>query len=71
MTYIVCGSAGLDVSGDSVPYIAGWGEHGALDAIRQYAETIDGIARRIETAIREADEPPGDADDDGQPRLAA
>lgn len=55
VTYIVCGSAGLDVSGESVPYIAGWGEDGALDAIRQYAETIDAIARRIETAIGEHD----------------
>jgi len=41
VTYIVCGSAGLDVSGESIPYIAGWGEDGALDAIRQYAETAD------------------------------
>jgi hypothetical protein len=71
VTFIVCGSAGLDVSGESVPYIAGWGEDGALDAIRQYAETIDTIARRIETAIREADEPSDDADDADQPPLAA
>jgi hypothetical protein len=26
VTHIVCGSVGLDVSGSSVPYIAGWGE---------------------------------------------
>ncbi len=71
VTYIVCGSAGLDVSGESVPYIAGWGEDGALDAIRHYAETIDAIARRIETAIREHDEPGSDADDADQASLAA
>jgi hypothetical protein len=52
VTYIVCGSVGLDVSGESIPYVAGWGEHGALDAIRTYAETIDTIARRIEDALR-------------------
>jgi hypothetical protein len=53
ITYVVCGSVGLDVSGDSVPYIAGWGEDGSLDAVRVYAETIDAIARRIEGALAE------------------
>lgn len=52
VTYIVCSSVGLDVSGSSVPYVAGWGEAGALDAIRDYAETIDGFARVIEDGIR-------------------
>jgi len=56
VTYIVCSSVGLDVGGESIPYIAGWGEDGALEAIREYAETIDAIARRIEDAV--------DADDD-------
>jgi hypothetical protein len=51
VTYIVCGSVGLDVSGSSVAYVAGWGEGGELAAIRAYAETIDEIARRIEDSI--------------------
>lgn len=51
VTYIVCGSVGLDVSGESIPYIAGWGEKGALEAIREYAEMIDKIASRIEEAL--------------------
>ena len=51
VTYVVCSSVGLDVGGESIPYIAGWGEDGALDAIREYAETIDAIARRIEDAL--------------------
>ena len=50
-SYIVCGSVGLDVGGETIPYIAGWGEDGALDAIREYAETIDTIARRLENAL--------------------
>ena len=37
VTYVVCSSVGLDVGGESIPYIAGWGEDGALDAIREYA----------------------------------
>ena len=49
--YVVCGSVGLDVSGSSVPYVAGWGENGELDSVRKYAETIDGIARRIEDSL--------------------
>jgi len=53
-TYIVCGSVGLDTSASTIPYIAGWGETGELDSIRDYAETIDTIARRIEDALRSA-----------------
>lgn len=52
VTFIVCGSVGLDVSASSVPYVAGWGESDDLDAIRTYAETIDRIARRIEDSLR-------------------
>jgi hypothetical protein len=51
VTYCVLGSVGLDVGGESIAYIAGWGEDGALDAIRDYAQTIDTIARRIEDAL--------------------
>jgi antirestriction protein ArdC len=51
VTAIVCGSVGLDTSGSSVPYVAGWGEEGELDAIRACAETIDQIARCIEDAL--------------------
>lgn len=47
---IVCGSLGLDTSGESIPYIAGWGEDGDLEAIRKHAETVDEIARSIEAA---------------------
>jgi hypothetical protein len=28
----VCRAVGLQVDGESVPYVAGWGEGGALDA---------------------------------------
>ncbi len=63
VTYVVCSSVGLDVGGESIPYIAGWGEDGALDAIREYAETIDTIARRIEDALDEgcATPPPAES----------
>jgi hypothetical protein len=50
-TQIVLSNAGLDVSGDAVPYISGWGESGALEAITQYAEKIDEVARVLEDAI--------------------
>jgi hypothetical protein len=54
----VLGAVGLDVSGESIPYVAGWGEDGALDAIREYAQTIATIARRIEDALDVRSEPP-------------
>jgi hypothetical protein len=61
VTYCVLGSAGLDIGGESIPYIAGWGEDGALETIREYAQTIDTIARRIEDALEPTPEPDGDA----------
>lgn len=48
---IVCGSIGLDTSGESIPYIAGWGENNDVQAIRRYAETVDTIARTLESAV--------------------
>jgi N-terminal domain of anti-restriction factor ArdC len=51
VTYVVCAGAGLAVDGESIPYVAGWGEEGALEAVSEFAETIDMIARRIENAL--------------------
>lgn len=51
VTFIVAAAAGLAVEGESVPYIAGWGESGALEAVSEFAETIDRLARRIEEAL--------------------
>jgi antirestriction protein ArdC len=46
---IACGSAGLDTSGESVPYIAGWGD-GSTDALREYAARVDELAGELERA---------------------
>ncbi len=51
VTHICCSGAGLDVSGESVPYVAGWGEDGAIEAVSAFAQTIDTIARQLEEAI--------------------
>lgn len=51
VTFIVCSAVGLAVDGESVPYVAGWGEDGALEAVSQFAHTIDEFARRIERAL--------------------
>ena len=48
VTFVVCRAVGLRVDGESVPYVAGWGEDGALDAVLEFAETIDALARRLE-----------------------
>jgi hypothetical protein len=52
-TYLAAASVGLDVSGESVPYIAGWGEDGELEAVTIFATTIDELARRVENALTE------------------
>jgi hypothetical protein len=39
------------------------GPTGALDAIREYAATIDQVARRIEDAIAPPEPPPADPPD--------
>ena len=51
ITFITASSVGLAVDGESIPYVAGWGEQGALDAVMSFAETIDALARRIEDAL--------------------
>jgi hypothetical protein len=51
VTFIVCAGAGFDVGGESVPYVAGWGEKGALDAVTKFAGVIDTMARQLENAI--------------------
>ncbi len=50
-TLIVLSGVGLDVSGETIPYVAGWGESGALDAVSEFAQLIDCLARRIGYAI--------------------
>jgi hypothetical protein len=54
VTFLVSASVGLAVDGETIPYVAGWGEHGALEAVTQFAETIDKLARRIEGALSPA-----------------
>jgi antirestriction protein ArdC len=51
VTFVVCRAVGLRVDGESVPYVAGWGEDGALDAVLEFAETIDALARRLEDVL--------------------
>lgn len=50
-TYIVCASVGLDVGGESIPYVAGWGEDDQLGAVTQFAGVIDELARRLEDVL--------------------
>lgn len=50
-TLVVLGGLGLDTSGETVPYVAGWGEDGALEAVTQFAQLIDTLARRVEAAL--------------------
>ncbi len=53
-THLVCSSVGLRVDGETVPYVAGWGENGALEAVTAFAKTIDELARRLEDVLSDA-----------------
>lgn len=66
--FIVCSGLGLATDGESVPYLAGWGENGALEAITEAAELIDQIAARIENAAGLENSPPVD---EGPAQVAA
>jgi len=57
-TLIILGGLGLDISGETVPYVAGWGEDGALEAVTQFAQLIDSLARRVEAALNTAQDVP-------------
>jgi N-terminal domain of anti-restriction factor ArdC len=50
-THLACASVGLRVDGESIPYVAGWGEDGALEAVTEFAKTIDALARRVEEVL--------------------
>ena len=64
-TLIILSGAGLDTSGETIPYVAGWGETGALEAVTEHAELIDRLARTVENAIS------GDTGDDATTADAA
>ena len=51
VTLVAASAVGLAVDGETVPYVSGWGEHGALEAVTEFAETIDKVARRIEDVL--------------------
>jgi hypothetical protein len=51
VAYIVGNSVGLDISSEALAYVASWGEADDLDALKQYAGTIDEIASKLETAM--------------------
>ncbi len=51
VAFVACAGAGLAADAESVPYVAGWGEDGALAAVTDFAQTIDALARRIESVV--------------------
>lgn len=51
VTLIAASAVGLAVDGETVPYVSGWGENGALEAVTEFAETIDHVARRLEDVL--------------------
>jgi hypothetical protein len=62
-TLIVLGGVGLDTAGETIPYVAGWGESGALEEVTEFAQLIDSLARRIYQALADPDDLDRDATD--------
>lgn len=58
VTLVAASAVGLAVDGETIPYVSGWGEQGALEAVTEFAETIDKVARRIEDVLLAATEQP-------------
>jgi N-terminal domain of anti-restriction factor ArdC len=56
VTLVAASAVGLAVDGETIPYVSGWGEDGALAAVTEFAETIDRVARRIEDVLLAAQE---------------
>lgn len=56
VTLLAASTVGLAVDGETIPYVSGWGEDGALEAVSAFAETIDKITRRIEDVLLAGDE---------------
>ena len=51
IAYTVCGSAGLDVSGYAIPYLASWAQAAPLETVHACAAMIDRYARRLEDVV--------------------
>jgi len=51
VTLLAASAVGLAVDGETVAYVSGWGEDGALEAVSEFAETIDQVARRLEDVL--------------------
>lgn len=51
VTLLAASSVGLAVDGETIAYVSGWGEDGALEAVTEFADTIDKVARRIEDVL--------------------
>lgn len=51
VTLLAASTVGLAVDGETIPYVSGWGEDGALEAVTELAETIDKVARRLEDVL--------------------
>jgi antirestriction protein ArdC len=51
VAFTVCGAAGLDTTGSSIPYLASWAQSAELSTLDRTARLIDGLAGRIEDVL--------------------
>lgn len=53
VSFMVASTVGLDTSGESIPYMAGWGGAEAREKVRGLAQLIDATAKKIEAPLLE------------------
>ena len=70
-TMVVLAGVHLAVSGETIPYIAGWGETGALEAVTEHATLIDTLARQLENVLHAESDEPVDEEDSETARVPA
>lgn len=68
-TLVVLAGVDLDVSGETIPYIAGWGEAGPLEAVTEQATLIDTLARRLENVLHTDNDEPVDGGEHAETAL--
>lgn len=71
VAHLAASFVGLDSSAAAVPYLAGWAEEAAGDTFVVVAELVDRLARRLEDALSDVDEPSDDSASDAQKATVA
>jgi len=71
VAHLALSFVGLTSNEPAVTYLAGWAEEAAADTFQQIAELVDRLARRVEDALSDVDEPTDEGASEPQKAAAA